>query len=325
MVEILQVDQTKDLGNLVLQLNALLRRISQLLGVTTAAGASAAAGLTESRVTEMIRQHLSNYDLGDLGNYAFMPGRDSGQSLSGGKASGENLTLQSNAADPKTGLIRLDSPTSLYDLGEDADGISGLTWAWVGGTLRQGTSVVTVASGSLTLSAATTSYIEVNPATGSVTTNTTGFTPDRIPLRQVATSTAEQISSIDKRAWITERAPVRGAFVWTVGSTVGTGLNASHQLRCTVPDGVVPESCTLDVKTAPTGQSLICDIKSGGVSLFSSAARPTVVSSATTGSTATFSTALILSDTLLTFDVAQVGSTVSGADLTATLKVRQRR
>lgn len=323
MAEILQVNQTEDLKSLVLQLNGVLRRISQLIGATVSTtAASAVTGLTQAEVIRLIRVYGQN--LGEE-DYAFLPGRENGQNLSGGRASGENLTLQSNAADRRTGLIRMNSPTSLYDLGEDADSTTGLTWGWVGGTLRQGASVVTVASGTLTLSAAVTSYIEVNPATGSVVGNTTGFTPDLIPLRQVVTSTAEQISSVDKRAWIAERLPVRGAFVWTVGGTVAVAANASHLLRCTVPDGVVPESCTLDVKTAPTGQSLICDVKSGGVSLFSTAARPTIVSSATTGSTATFSTALILADSLVTFDVAQVGSTVAGADLTVSLRVKQRR
>lgn len=322
MVELLQVTQTQDLRNMVLQLNAVLRRISQLLPGTTTVASTVSTGLTEAEIIALIRRYPTPVEDDE---YAKLPGRLNGQNLSGGEGSGENLTLQSNAADRRTGLIRLDSPTSLYDLGEDAGSTTGLTWGWVGGTIRQGASVVTVASGTLTLSASTTSYIEVNPATGSVVGNTTGFSADRIPLRQVVTSTAEQISSTDKRAWIAERAPVRGAFVWTVGGTVTVAANASHLLRCTVPDGVVPENCTLDVKTAPTGQSLICDVKSGGVSLFSTAARPTIVSSATTGSTATFSTALILTDSLLTFEVAQVGSTVAGADLTVSLRVKQRR
>lgn len=72
-----------------------------------------------------------------------------------------------------------------------------------------------------------------------------------------------------------------------------------------------------EVGTAPTGASLICDVKKNGTTIWSTTAnRVTVAISATSGSSTTFNTTTLANGDRLTFDVVQVGSTVAGADLT---------
>ncbi|HEY5695517.1 MAG TPA: hypothetical protein VIQ80_01650 [Candidatus Saccharimonadales bacterium] len=77
----------------------------------------------------------------------------------------------------------------------------------------------------------------------------------------------------------------------------------------------------LMVGTAPTGANLILDIKKNGTTIYTTQAnRPTIVAGATSGGpgAAPDVTALAAGD-YLTVDIAQVGSTVPGADLTVVI------
>lgn len=70
----------------------------------------------------------------------------------------------------------------------DVDSDSGLTFGYFGGrVLVPGTGIVTVAAGTIALSASSTNYVEVNSA-GVVSKNTTGFTATSAPLFTVVTS-----------------------------------------------------------------------------------------------------------------------------------------
>lgn len=73
------------------------------------------------------------------------------------------------------------------------------------------------------------------------------------------------------------------------------------------------------VGTAPTGASLIVDVKVNGTSLWSvtPANRPTIAAAAqTSGNVTTFDNATIANGSYVTVDVVQVGSTAAGSDLT---------
>lgn len=83
---------------------------------------------------------------------------------------------------------------------EDAGNHSGLNFAYKAGKVRNDNVVSDTASGTILLSGSTTNYIEVNPSTGVVTTNTSGFTSNRIPLFTVVT-TASIDTVTDKRTW----------------------------------------------------------------------------------------------------------------------------
>lgn len=325
-IELFQVNQVNELQPLIHQLNSIFRRISALLAKPVAASAVGVAGLSEAQVRSIVRSEMARVEVGDLSSYAFLPGRVGGQTLYGGGSAGERLILGANSAGWTDSIEHL-SPSIFSELNEDPNTTTGLTWGWKAGTVRQGSGVTAVAAGTIALTASATNYIEIDPTDGSVSKNTVGFSAWLVPLRQVVTDLTAQTSSVDKRTWIAERGPVRGAFVWTISGTLAVGTNKSHVLRSMVPNGFVIEKAFADVKTAPTGTSIILDININNVSIWNvtQANRLTIAAGATAGSQTLFDTALVASEDLLTLDVDQVGSTVAGSDLTVSLKGRQRR
>jgi hypothetical protein len=66
---------------------------------------------------------------------------------------------------------------------------SGLTWGYYGGVFSVGGIPTQIADGTLTLSASATNYIQQNPTTGAVSTNTSAFTAGYIRLYTVVTGT----------------------------------------------------------------------------------------------------------------------------------------
>lgn len=78
------------------------------------------------------------------------------------------------------------------------------------------------------------------------------------------------------------------------------------------------------VGTAPTGASVILDVKKNGSTIYTTSGnRPTIaISGFTQASTAPDITTFSAGD-YITVDVAQVGSTIVGADLTYTLRLRR--
>ena len=89
------------------------------------------------------------------------------------------------------------SPATLY--GRRQSSSSGLTWGFYGGNVLVNGVLTQVANGTLTMAASTTNYVEANPATGAVSSNTTGFTAGRTPLYSVVTGTATVTGYTDQR------------------------------------------------------------------------------------------------------------------------------
>lgn len=85
-------------------------------------------------------------------------------------------------------------------LNENSATCTGLTWGYTGGLLRNDTTLVTVAAGTVSLTDDTTNYVEVDSA-GVVYVVASAFTSGRIPLRTVVTASGVQGASTDKRAW----------------------------------------------------------------------------------------------------------------------------
>lgn len=77
------------------------------------------------------------------------------------------------------------------------------------------------------------------------------------------------------------------------------------------------QSCKFTVGTAPTGATLIGDVKKNGVTMYTTTTRrPTVAISGTVSAeTATADIQSFAKGDVITFDIIQVGSTVAGADL----------
>lgn len=76
----------------------------------------------------------------------------------------------------------------------------GLTWGYYGGSFgKEDKTIVTVANGTVSLTASATNYVEMNPTTGAVTANTTGWTSGYVHLYTVTTSASTVSSYVDYR------------------------------------------------------------------------------------------------------------------------------
>lgn len=78
---------------------------------------------------------------------------------------------------------------------------SGLDWYYYGGLLGYGDTTVDVPADYVTLADDTFNYVEAADD-GTVSTNTTGWTSDRLPIALVATSGGEVVACQDRRRWL---------------------------------------------------------------------------------------------------------------------------
>lgn len=110
------------------------------------------------------------------------------------------------------------------------------------------------------------------------------------------------------------------AFVWTITGNATTGTSVTPVLVAT--GSLTLTKWYLNVKTAPTGASLIIDINKNGTSIWNTNTgnRPTLAAGDTADSGTSFDTTTLAEGDILTVDVDQVGSTVSGSDITLTLR-----
>lgn len=127
------------------------------------------------------------------------------------------------------------------------------------------------------------------------------------------TSTGHSHDGTDSKA-------IPKGFVWTIEGIVDTGTSVTPALIATGP--MTLSKWYLNIKTAPTGASLIIDINKNGTSIFNThqSYRPTLTASSTSSSGINFDTTSLVEGDILTIDVDQVGSTVQGSDITITLK-----
>lgn len=107
-----------------------------------------------------------------------------------------SLTAADNVT-PSNELHNAASPASVFGFRKATS--SGLTWGYFGGRAKIAGQMVTISNGTVTLTASATNYVEVAPATGVVSANTTGFTAGRIPLYRVVTNASAVTSWEDWR------------------------------------------------------------------------------------------------------------------------------
>ena len=100
---------------------------------------------------------------------------------------------QSQKATTANELFDAVSPATLW--GRRATTTSGLTWGYYGGRYKGGS----IASGTLTLTNTATNYIEANPITGAVSSNTTAFTAGYLKLYSTVVSGGAVTSYTDYR------------------------------------------------------------------------------------------------------------------------------
>ncbi len=102
----------------------------------------------------------------------------------------------------------------------------------------------------------------------------------------------------------------------------GTLTAAAGTVRLYVPFACTVTNVRASVGTAPTGASLIVDVLKNGTTIFSTTGnRPTITATNFTDLSSTPDVTAIAADDYLTISVAQIGSTVAGADLVVTIVV----
>jgi len=108
-------------------------------------------------------------------------------------------------------------------------------------------------------------------------------------------------------------------FIWFIEAvTVGTERGPTFRSK----RALTIEDVELHVKTAPTGASLIVDIKVDGTTIFST--RPEIDASGTTeDDNHAFSTTAIAAGKEIIMNVDQIGSTLPGEDLTVQLHCKE--
>jgi hypothetical protein len=113
--------------------------------------------------------------------------------------------------------------------------------------------------------------------------------------------------------------PVGGPFTKQGVLTVTTGVS-----RFYADDYYYITAARASVNTAPTGAAIIVDILKNGVTIFTTSAnRPTIAISGFTGVSSAPDIPFVVPGDYLTVNIAQVGSTVAGADLVVSVLGRK--
>lgn len=95
-------------------------------------------------------------------------------------------------------LMNSVSPASLFGRRQSS---SGLNWDYFGGRMMISGTSTAIANGTIALTASLTNYIECDPATGTVSKNTTAFTTGRVKLYSVLAGASTVTSYVDHRAY----------------------------------------------------------------------------------------------------------------------------
>lgn len=109
------------------------------------------------------------------------------------------LTFQSLAERLEEIEARLVEMGAYYQYDEATT--SGLDFGYRAGQVRNDNVVWSTSAGTVTLADNATNYVEVNPADGAVSANSSGFTAGCIPLYEVVTAAGAITSALDRRTW----------------------------------------------------------------------------------------------------------------------------
>ena len=143
-----------------------------------------------------------------------------------------DLISESQAAKEVTANAFFDaaSPATLY--GRRAEACSGLAWGYYGGIVVIAGVPTLIANGTLGMTALGANYIEADPVTGAVSTNTSGFTAGAIPLYTVTAAATSVSSWVDHRAFVMQ-AGIASAAQAAVSATptVGELATLANALR----------------------------------------------------------------------------------------------
>ena len=123
-------------------------------------------------------------------------------------------------------------PGTIGDYAHDIPNTSGLTFAYLGGKVRTDNVVYITPSGSVVLTDNATNYVEADTGSGTVSSNTSGFTSGRTPLYTVATSGGSITTVTDSRCFF--RAGGTSTVSWfTMNTAWGTAISVTTDLLFT--------------------------------------------------------------------------------------------
>jgi hypothetical protein len=174
------------------------------------------------------------------------------------------------------------SPSSFG--GRHASACSGLTWGYYGGNFQSGGTNNAVANGTLTLAASTTNYVQANPSTGAITSNTTGFTSGYVQLYTIVTGATTVTSYTDLRQAI--GAAGASGTVTSVAATGGLEVAAPGNPAIT-GSGTVRETMLLAGGAVQTAAYTFVTGDRGKTLVMNSASAVSQALPAPTGTTAT--------------------------------------
>jgi len=142
--------------------------------------------------------------------------------------------------------------------GYDTNGSSGLTFAYFGGAVLENGAPVSVAAGTVTLTASATNYVQRTPG-GAVSVNTTGFTAGYIPMAEVVTNASAITTVTDMRpAFIAQGSRIvlevgapTGIAVSTAttGGSIAASTTNTYQVSALYPWGESAPSAPVSVTT----------------------------------------------------------------------------
>lgn len=126
------------------------------------------------------------------------------------------------------------------DLAENPATTTGLTFGWMAGKVRYGATILSVAAGTIALTASATNYVEVTNA-GAVVVNTTGFTIGNLPLRTLVTGASSITSDTDSRAFlaIPQSGTLTGVTMQDYSEVVKAAGNSGTAITLNMADGNV--------------------------------------------------------------------------------------
>lgn len=120
----------------------------------------------------------------------------------------------------------IDSAVFSHHFAEDSANHDGLNFAFKSGVVRAGNSVIKANEGSILLTDNSDNFIEVEPITGEVLANTTGFSVEGIPLYIVTTLNGAITEMDDKRAFLVKATPQNTQWFLTYGGEEAESTSA---------------------------------------------------------------------------------------------------
>ncbi len=109
--------------------------------------------------------------------------------------------------------------------------------------------------------------------------------------------------------------------VFSVAGTLTAVANASFEI--TAPIALTIQKVYINVKTAPTGATLIVDVNKEGTTIFTTQAnRPTIVANETEAESGTPDVTALAQNDILSIDIDQIGSTIAGSSLLVEIRCK---